>query len=120
MKTYIRPLLFAGLLMAIGIAGHNGVFSSAVSPSTTTRTIPQTPSHITNRKYDGDVALIQVQAAIQNYSSCDPRPRDIHLAGSDKTGTLYFVGCGEWIYDVFFGRDDSVRVMRLTRWNGIN
>ena len=40
------------------------------------------------------------------------------VGGKDETGSLYLVGCGEWIYSVFIDPKGHMTTKRTLRWSG--
>jgi hypothetical protein len=60
----------------------------------------------------------KVQAAVTAEYACTPEY--IKPSVSDETGAIYFAGCGLWIYTVTVYPDGRTKVLRITRWNGVN
>jgi hypothetical protein len=60
----------------------------------------------------------KVRSAVAAQYSCTPSLSDIKSSGSDSIGTVYFAGCGRWIYMVFINPQERIEVSRLTEWNG--
>jgi hypothetical protein len=100
-------LLIYGAYCAMTSGGPSHSGSSQSGPSRAVAAAPQTESE-------------KVERAITDQYACTPASRNVHYTGSDKTGTVYLVGCDRWIYSVFIDPQGQVRASRITAWNGIN
>ena len=61
----------------------------------------------------------KVRAAVAAQYSCIPSLSDIRYFSSDDSGTVYFVGCGSWIYSAFISPQGQIKVQRHSTWNGL-
>jgi hypothetical protein len=118
MSTSGKVILGIAALVAIGImgggqGGHSGMVSPT-SPEYHAQTSAPEPQTDTER----------VEAAVRREASCSPKV--VNYVGSDKTGTLYMVGCGSGIYSALIGgpegkiSEGTIKVSYITKWNGIN
>jgi hypothetical protein len=93
--------------LIVGIVGGIGLFAVALVAllgTTPTQSPQQSPAPIEQTKVyqpltpGSDAEMKAVQREVYDQTGCEPSPRNMRFTGSDKTGSVWTVGCGDWLY----------------------